>query len=153
MNLKKTALLAEVLGGIGIIVSILYLAFEISENSKNTKISNELILMQLNADVRILVTSDADAAEMILKGSNDVSSLSEVELDRFYMFAQHLFDIWEQTITLTGRDAVESDLGARWSNGYCSYLSRPGYREIWATAVEPLAAPEFRDVVNTCYSD
>jgi hypothetical protein len=116
MNLKKTALLAEVLGGIGIIVSILYLAFEISENSKNTKISNELILMQLNADVRILVTSDADAAEMILKGSNDVSSLSEVELDRFYMFAQHLFDIWEQTITLTGRDAVESDLGARWSN-------------------------------------
>ena len=38
MDLKKTALIAEIFGGIGIIVSILYLGYEVSRNAESTKI-------------------------------------------------------------------------------------------------------------------
>jgi hypothetical protein len=152
VNLKKTALMAEILGGIGIIVSILYLAFEVSESSKNTRISNELALLQINADLRTLMTSDAGAGELVSKGSNNIGSLSDVEMDRFYLWTQHLFDIWEQTVTLQIRGAIETDVGARWTEGYCAYMSRPGYRALWESDVQGLAHPNFREVVETCFS-
>jgi len=152
MKLKKTALLAEVAGGIGIIVSIMYLAFEVSESSQNTKISNELALLQLNAETRLLLTSNADAAEIVSKGSNDVASLSDVELDRFYLWAQHLFDMWEHAVRLVNRGAIERDVGTLWTHGYCAYMSRPGYRQLWDSGVQAYAPPEFREVVDTCYS-
>jgi len=44
MNLKKMALIAEVLGGVGIIISILYLAYEVSQNSESVELSHHLTL-------------------------------------------------------------------------------------------------------------
>jgi len=44
MNLKKMALIAEVLGGVGIIISILYLAYVVSQNSESVELSHHLTL-------------------------------------------------------------------------------------------------------------
>lgn len=153
MDLKRIALLAEVLGGIGIIVSILYLALEVSENSKNTKISNQLALMQLNADVRVLVTSNAEAADMISRGSNEIKDLTGVERDRFYLFTQHLFDLWETAVMLRSEEALDDDVGALWSSGFCAYMDRPGYREIWSRDVHQNAIGKFRETVDACFSE
>ena len=43
MNLKKMALLAAVAGGIGIIISILYLAYEVSESTEEQALSHHLV--------------------------------------------------------------------------------------------------------------
>jgi hypothetical protein len=95
MDLKKSALIAEILGGIGIIVSILYLGFEISENNKNTRTSNHLALQELTGQINNLLMENTALAEVILKGQDDPTSLSEVEQMQFYAFADRSFNVWE----------------------------------------------------------
>ena len=99
MDLKKTALIAEIVGGIGIIVSILYLAFEVAENSKNTDISNQIALMQLNSESRLAVATSVESADVLSRGSVEVDSLTDAEQERFYLLAQHYFDLWELAST------------------------------------------------------
>ncbi|NIP50840.1 MAG: hypothetical protein GWN81_02385, partial [Phycisphaerae bacterium] len=82
MNLKKTALLAEIIGGAGIIVSILYLALEVSENTKNTQISNHLALIEQNSEFRYLRMASPDLVEIALQGSSNAGNLSAVDQRR-----------------------------------------------------------------------
>ena len=42
MKLEKLALLAEIVGGVGIVISVLYLAYEISQNTANIKATNAM---------------------------------------------------------------------------------------------------------------
>jgi hypothetical protein len=152
MDLKKTALIAEIVGGIGIIVSILYLAFEVAENSKNTDISNQIALMQLNSESRLAIVTSADSADLLSRGSFDVESLTDAEQERFYLLTQHYFDLWELAFSLGEQEALDDNIRDLWVSGYCTYMNRPGFREIWSSTARLNAIPEFQSVVDQCFS-
>ena len=152
MDLKKSALVAEILGGIGIIVSILYLGFEISENNKNTRTSNHLALQELTGQVNNLLMENTALAEMILKGQDDPTSLSEVEQMQFYAFADRSFNVWETAFLMNQDGTLPAGTWELWSDGYCEALNLPGYHALWNDGMNRVFRVDFADVVNACFA-
>ena len=151
MNLKKTALIAEILGGLGIIVSILYLGFEVSQNTKNTEIANHLALIEQIGAIRELHMTDETMAALVLNGSTDFSSLSDIEQDQFYWYTLHSFDMWETGFLMNERDGLPDGTWGVWNYSWCEWLRKPGFRELWESGMRNSFNAQFRRNVEQCY--
>ena len=151
MNLKKTALIAEILGGIGIIVSILYLGFEVSRNTKNTEISNHLALIEQIGSIRELHMTDEKMSALVLQGSTDASRFSDVEYDQFFWYTQHIFDMWETALLIHERDGLPNGTWEVWNYAWCEWLRKPGFRELWESGMNKSFTGQFRRNVSSCY--
>jgi len=75
INLKKMALLAEVVGGIGIIVSILYLVYEVSENTEGQALSHNLALSDQVLDLQHNLLQNSGLDAIVHRGSDDLAQL------------------------------------------------------------------------------
>ena len=153
MDLKKSALLAEILGGVGIVFSILYLGFEVSENSRNTQISNHLALQEMNGDFFSLPMVNPELAELVMKGSADLTSLSDVQLFQFHLFTDRAFNVWETAFLMNVDDVLPSDTWDLWNVGYCDFMKNPGFRALWSAGKSRTFTIPFRDNVNACYTE
>ena len=103
MNLEKWALVAEVLGGIGIIVSIIYLAVEVSQNSANTEVRNHLAIVDQIQELRTAVIESEEFADIRLRGDAGLANLDENERLRYRNWAFNSLDLWESTLIMYRR--------------------------------------------------
>ena len=68
VDLKKWALLAEILGGIGIIISVMYLGYQVSQNTTNIQAANALLISSETIASRQSLIDDAELSDLVLKG-------------------------------------------------------------------------------------
>ena len=153
MNLKKTALLAEIIGGAGIIVSILYLALEVSENTKNTQISNHLALIEQNSEFRYLRMASPDLVEIALQGSSNARNLSAVDQRRFRAYALQSFDMWETAFLMNDSDVLPAGTWKVWDSSWCNTLNTPGFRALWDEGMSESFTVHFRSNVDACFAN
>ena len=151
MDLKKTALIAEILGGIGIIVSILYLGYEVSRNAESTEIANHLALIERNGELDLLLMSDPSILDLIDRGAVEIDSLSRIDARRFETYAQHAFNLWETSFLLSERDALPRDTWELWNKGWCDWLKAPGFRQLWTADLNRVFTEDFQVNVQSCY--
>ena len=150
MDLKKTALLAEIIGGVGIIISILYLAFEVSKNTTNTQISNHLALIEQASKLKYLRMTNSDMAEIALKGASNSTSLSEVDQSRFRSYALQVFDMWETAFLMNESDVLPVGAWEVWDYSWCATVKAPGFRALWDTGMGNFYTSHFRQNVDSC---
>ena len=149
-SLKKWALFAEVIGGIGIIVSILYLALEINQNTESVRAANHLALIEQLGVTRSWNVLDAEFAEINLRGSADFESLSDVERLRFVDFMDQHFDLWELGFSMGQRGLVPTDILEAFKDGYCRGMVGPGTRSVWEMYTSGAYSADFREHVEAC---
>lgn len=153
MDLKKTALLAEIIGGVGIIVSILYLALEVSENTTNTRISNHIALIEQAGELKYLRMTNPDMAEIVLKGLDNKTNLSEVDQFRFQSYASQAFDLWETAFLMNESDVLPAETWEIWHFAWCKALKAPGYRAMWDEGMRNNYTDRFRSNVDFCFTN
>lgn len=151
MDLKKIALLAEIVGGVGIIVSIIYLALEVSENTKNTQIANHLALIEQASEFRYLRMTNPELVEIALKGSSNATSLSEVDQSRFRAYTLQAFDIRETAFLMNESDVLPAGTWEVWNSSRCNTLKAPGFRALWDAGMSSYFTDHFRGNVNYCF--
>lgn len=151
MSLKKMALIAEVLGGLGIIVSILYLAYEISENSETMGLSHHLTLSQQALELRQSLMENDGFARVITKGNSSFADLEPFEKLQFENYYISIWDIWENAYHMSVTGQIDQEAWADWNSAHCSVVAIPGSAEVWAQGREVLYHPEFAVIVNQCY--
>ncbi len=95
-DLSLWASVAEILSAIAIVVSLLYVGYELNRNTEvvNSDRSNEA-LVAIRALDHILIT-DPDVADLFLRGPNEYDEFSDVERLRYRFFIISLTAIWEQ---------------------------------------------------------
>ena len=153
MDLKKIALLAEIVGGVGIIVSIIYLALEVSENTKNTQIANHLALIEQASEFRYLRMTNPELVEIALKGSSNATSLSEVDQSRFRAYTLQAFDIRETAFLMNESDVLPAGAWEVWDYAWCNTVKAPGFRALWSTGTNNFYTSRFRENVNLCFAN
>ena len=94
-NLKKVALLAEVVGGLGIIISIVYLAFEVSDSSDAQLVANQLALAGRTQELNSLIVENAELGDLIAKSRLGVSALTPGQREQVNMYVYSKMAIWE----------------------------------------------------------
>ena len=98
MKLERSALVVEMVAGIAVVISLVFVAFQLSQNTLQSEL--ETTALQ-NATYQDLVTNvigfntllieDAEFAEIVNRAEVDPASLSDVEVRRLNSFSVNVF--------------------------------------------------------------
>jgi hypothetical protein len=131
MKLKRAALLAEIIGGLGIIISILYLAFEVSENSDSQVVANHLALTARMNGLNRSVLANNELADLIAMSRSNISSLTPGEVEQVRAYTGILMQIWEDALGMYDLGDLPDEYWVGWNRALCRMVSEPGWAAIW----------------------
>ncbi len=144
MTLQETA---QVLGGIGVIASLIYVAIQIRNNARAVRAATFLQISHTQTSALYNMASNIDLAELIVRGGNDFAALKGLDQARFRFHAMFVLTFNQNayfqhkigTLTSSDWDSFSGDL--------VSYLDMRGAREAWPTYRKRFNA-EFQTYVN-----
>ena len=120
-------------GALAVVVSVIYLAFQIRANTRATAISVVQNSIDAFSELDRLVASTPDLAHIILRGRVSIVNLSPEEMFRFDSYYSMAFQVLEgafmgsQKMTNLPKEQVEvTEIILR------NHFRHPGVRELWA---------------------
>ena len=84
--LEDLANIGEFFGSIAVVVSLIYLAYQIRHNTRTVQAATRESLSQSIVGVNSQLFQDPETTRLWLKGRNDISDLDDVEQSRFSGF-------------------------------------------------------------------
>lgn len=138
MSWDALAALAELLGALGVIVTLAYLAVQIRQNTKLLTASLADSGRDAANEVTRILASNPDAARVFWAGIADRSSLAERDRQQFDAVLTLAFTGYRQFFSQGQLDEL---IAFEWLLGF------PGAREWWANYSATFAGP-YRDYVD-----
>jgi hypothetical protein len=110
MTWDALAAIGEIVGAIAVIVTLLYLAKQIRQNTRSVSVAAlRDTTAQWNHWSEMLATSP-DLAEVVAKGNRSIAALSESQSLRYGAYVQSFFDNAESYRALVIDHAIEKDI-------------------------------------------
>ena len=152
MNWDVLAAFAELAAAIGVIISLLYVAKQITQNTKAMRrtASHDSVQGMLNWFGHVFV--DPELTRIWTQGIESLGSLSADERARFALLQFNLLKVAEDIHFQHLDGAMDPDLWKGWDRLWSQYLGAPGSREYWG-ARAPLFSGPFRDYIERLSPD
>ena len=130
MSLERGALFAEIISAIAVVISIVYLGFQVGENTNAVKVQTSHALLDLQVQYAAW-NQDLDHADLMLRGLSEPSSLSAAEWRVFVSDKTVAFNLWEQAHYGLQHDDLDEDQWESWDRSFVSSLCSPGIQSFW----------------------
>ncbi len=155
MNWEAFGAIAEMVGGIAVLVTLVYLALQVRQNSvlleQNTKIARQSILRS-QTDRYIanchFIAGDSGICDIYQRAMKDPSSVTREEWWRFGTYMYGMFKDYEEMYLFASED---QDSAHRWADAQrhiAFYLSPPGGRKWWQSNANKIFSVAFKDFVD-----
>ena len=139
--------ITQILGAIGVIASLIYVAIQIRNNARATRAATYQAVSNALAGTWDMLAANGELMELVLKGGDDFGSLDRVQKARMRMshmaYMRRYENAWFQrkvgTLHEPEWQAIIADMEA--------ILSMPGTREVWKL-VKDRSGAEFRAFVD-----
>ena len=112
MNWEIVSAVAEIIGALTIVITLIYLGFQLSHNTRSVKVSALQATMAQWNEWSSIVAGSPDLAEIVVRGNHDLHQLNPVDKLRYGAYIQMFFDAVEtyhdqvNAIGLGGDDRV-----------------------------------------------
>jgi hypothetical protein len=147
LNWDAIGATAELLGALGVIGSLMYLAVQIRQNTRSVRASSYQSAVAIGVEVNRMVAGDAALASILRRGREDLASLDPDEETRFNALLGSQFRLYENVYYQRLAGTLEP---AMWE-GYRAILlrntSRPGVR-VWWSERRTLFRREFAELFD-----
>ena len=147
LDINTLAAWGEFIGGIAVVVSLIYLAGQIRQNSKLLRASTASATSATTADFSSLIVQDSDVARIFREGMADRSSLSEDDMQRFDTLLSISFTGWNQECQFVADGVIGRSVWENRMRTMRRVLPLPGYRQWW-TEWGDTYSDEFRRLVD-----
>lgn len=150
MTLPEWAAVAEILGVVTVVVSLLLVVRSISQNTAAMRISNDNFVYERQDAIIATLVTNASVAELYVKHQNK-EQLSDVEHVRMWnqLFRDML--IWELAFSRHSEGHFRTAHWRDWDNAYSSQFLSEFPRSWWAEA-RPLVNVGFAKHVDAIYA-
>ena len=131
MKLENYALMAEIVGGIGVVLSLIFVGVQVKGNADILEAQAVFDLRESNSLMVRDLIANAELSEMIYRGYDDYESLSDLEKWRFEFW---VFEVLTHRMTAwkyAEEGLLDSEEIETWQNSTCSFLALPSVRIIW----------------------
>ncbi len=159
MNWDAVGAIAELLGAIGVIISLAYLATQIRQNTRQIgEHSRELRIAALDAIAnsfsrfREPLIRDPELAALWIRGIADYQRLDEVDKVRLGRLLQELFFAHQNTWSRYCEGATTEESWLDHCQAIAANLSHPGIRTWWGET-RSIYADEFENVIEELIRD
>ena len=141
-RIEMAALIAEIIGAIAVVVSVAYLALQISEANKELRSQSHYNALSLGQRPLEIELENAELAGIISRGYENPEALSAEEWYRFAQYQIIAFNAWEYYYYEHKKGAINDQL---WTGANAYYVvsvqTRPGLWKFWSEYQHIFAEP------------
>jgi hypothetical protein len=126
LNIGDFASVAEIIGGVAVIISLIYLAKQVRENSLQVKLGSAISLNHLINEAFDPIYNSDRTIHIWTVGVTNPSSLSEEDQAVFSLFLARLVHVLLTAIMHNDHDILESEVARRYIGTLNSILTSTG---------------------------
>jgi hypothetical protein len=123
--------IGDFVGGIGVIVTLAYLALQIKRNTVATKADSYQSVVALASEWARDISLSAEMCDIMDRGARDFRDLSQLEAMRFNLAMSSYFRNMENLHHKFISGNVEDAVWEGWANRTLAFMDAPGTQEWW----------------------
>jgi hypothetical protein len=129
-KLQKWAHIAEITGAVAVVLSLLYVGYQIKENTDAQLSATENNLFNLGVALDEWYM-DPGFVEVVARANSDFSSLSDVERLRFARHVGMSLNLWTYAWKSYTRGQIDQGEWDAWNNWFVEEMDNPAWRTIY----------------------
>lgn len=139
MDLNALANLGEFVGGIFVVVSLVYLALQVRQNTQSLRAENYARALERISAIQSQLSRESDLSSLVTRGMVDAAALTPAERIRLTWALYESFGAFEFMFHQARAEALPGDVWERWMGTICWWLSWPGVRSWWQARPAPFS--------------
>ncbi len=149
MELDQLASIGELLGGMGVILSLLYLAFQLREQSRGLRSESYGRSLDRLARIQERLSEPSEFSRCFNRGLVDPESLSIEERIHFTWACTEMFGAFEYMHYQQSQGALPEQIWLRWKDTVRFWMTFAGIRAWWIGKPSPFNA-SFSALIEDC---
>lgn len=152
ISLQTLANIGEVVGAVVVVLSLIYLAVQIRQNTQAQQTENYARALGRLASMQSTLSQDGEISLIFSKGVLDTSRLSTQDRVRFTWFMYEAFDAFEFMFYVSRTKTMPEEVWRRWSAAVAWWLTFPGVQAWWHARPLPFT-DSFTSFVDSLLQD
>lgn len=120
----------EIAGIVAVIMSLLFLAYEIRQNTDTAAAQAMFELNEAARQTQFLEATDPNLVPLIIKAEQDFDELTDEERYRFGRWVFAYLNLFESAWNHHHRGIISDADVEAWKTAYCNYMSRASFRRV-----------------------
>lgn len=130
-DLESLANLGEVIGAVAVVVSLIYLAVQVRQNTQAQRTENFSRALDRVAAMQAALSQDSQTSAIFSKGVADPAKLTPNERIQFTWAMYELFGAFEFMYLAAKTNSIPEEIWQRWSAAVAFWLSFSGVLAWW----------------------
>jgi hypothetical protein len=152
VDIDTLAKLGEFVGGFFVVVSLVYLAYQVRQNTRSLRSVNYARVLDSMSTLQSRVSVDAEMKRIFSVGAEEPYRLSRMERTRFSWALYEMLGNAEFMFHQHAENMLSPVVWQRWEATLCWWMSHPGMREWWLAKPSPFSA-DFQEFVDEIIRD
>ena len=131
MVLEALGNIGDFLGGIGVVITLIYLATQIRHNTATVRANGAASHSQGLNNITLLLAQDSDARTVYFQGLDDYRSLSDDGVLQFDLIMQYFCQGLQRSLHLHRENAINEEAWEETIAAVSFLAVRPGFRSWW----------------------
>ena len=154
LKLSEWANIAEIIASIVIVASLVYVGWEVNQNTKTLQNESHMNVITLLNDQQMALTTNEDLYRIFIKAEELPFDLSNEEWLRFVQFIYPRIGVWEYLYIAREEGTINDHVWSGFEPYFLSIICKPGYRRWWdefgLSNAPPFIAYVETQVLPTC---
>jgi hypothetical protein len=150
-KLQEWALIAEIVGAIAVVVSLIYVGVGVRQNTAAILVSNHQSIVAMDID-RNTWYRDLEFAAAYELAIEDYTKLSPAQLRQFRTFVADTFNTWEYGFITHSRGMMDDTIWGGWDQYYRNELKKESYQWFWNSSKMGFS-DDFRNYVDSIQAE
>jgi hypothetical protein len=147
MKLENWALIAEIIGGVSIVLSLIFVGIEVRQSrAVQIQAGTQAVVSEYDATIRTLA-SDPELACIYARGGQDFSEISALQRIRLNAYLVAVMNAQQQVFGLMLDGTLEPSIGEGLDAQMREVIHLPGFAQ-WYETRSHWYGPEFRDYIQ-----
>jgi len=149
LNLQKTSLVAEIVGGVAVVVTLVYLTIQVQQNTDATRSATWQSTQDAETRFDAMLTQDPVLLDLFTRGMVDGIDALDTELEqaRFLLAGKQLLDLFHTHHYQHELGIISDELWATWVSQFEDSIHMQGMRDIVKSRY-PYFRPSFADFID-----
>ena len=151
LSLNDLANLAEVVGAVAIIITLIYVAHELKSNTAAVQAASLQSITNSSSISILAIAESGELAEIRLRGDQDPSQLSEVDRSRYVLYQRQMWLHFQNVWTQWRLGVIDDQIWIGYKHVICRDLVGTSARKKWWRDTHADALSEdFGGLVEMC---
>lgn len=132
LSLERWALIAEIIGGVAVILSVIYLGFEVRQNTSAMKSLTHQQMFDTTSSLNQSISNDPQLAKLLAAANIDYTKLSDGEKNQLMFLWINWFNMWHSGYLNWVAGFLDEEAWVLWDHGMTKMVSSyQSSRNVW----------------------